>query len=52
MADEEFELDVLDGGKAGQRTTSKEVMDKIKALKEKKDYRGILELAKPLQNSQ
>lgn len=50
MADQDFELEVWDNGKPFNKNN--EVLNKIKVLKEKKDYKGILELANTLQNNQ
>lgn len=52
MADQEFELESWDNGKPMNKSASKDVVDKIKKLKEKKDYKGILELANTMQNDQ
>jgi hypothetical protein len=49
---EEFELESWDNGKPINKNTGKEVIDKIRRLREKKDYKGILDLANTLQNNQ
>jgi hypothetical protein len=42
MADNDFELEAWDNGKSVNNYASKEVQDKIKYLKEKRDFKGVL----------
>jgi ribulose bisphosphate carboxylase small subunit len=39
---EEFELESWDNGKPISKNTNKEVIEKIRRLREKKDFKGIL----------
>lgn len=47
---EEFELETWDNGKPKAKSGPKELQERIARLKEKKDFRGIIELASTLQN--